>query len=124
MSEHERAEDDLQGSEEAMARNAERWDPDLIAFKPEELTDRLHRGMKIVDRDGAHLGTLVDTYTARGVGMDNPDPYEIYLKVDRTWPRDDLYVSSRFVGGIHDDTVLLTVTKADIADYNWSRPVE
>ena len=66
--------------EEAKAR---RWDPDLVAFKPEELEPRLRPRTSVGDSTRDEIGTIAGVYSPVGLSEFNADPYNLFDKVDQ-----------------------------------------
>lgn len=114
--------DEQQQAERAAHEHARRWDPDMVTFKPEELERRLRVGMDVIDLEGAKIGTVAAVYSPTTQDDSGTQLFELYLKVDRGLLSKDIYVPSRFIGGLEANKVRLTVPKSEIERLTWDRP--
>lgn len=114
--------DEQQQAERAAHEHARRWDPDMVTFKPEELERRLRVGMDVIDLEGAKIGTVAAVYSPTTQDDSGTQLFELYLKVDRGLLSKDIYVPSRFIGGLEANEVRLTVPKSEIERLTWDRP--
>lgn len=111
-----------QRQEREAQEHAKRWDPEQVRFRPEELEANLHPEMEVRDTDDEKIGTVARVYSPTGQDDINPDPFEVYVKVDRGLLQKDIYVPSRFIAEISADSLNLAVSKDDIADFTWDKP--
>lgn len=122
MDELSGSENDWQQRQTELSAHAKRGDPDLIRFDPDRLSAQLRAGMAVFTQDGYGIGDIKQTYQTAGIGEIDPDPWEVYMRVDPGLLRPELFIPSRLVGHIADDAVRLTATRRDLGGMTLDRP--